>query len=470
MEPVLQALAVSLAVVVALGGVIAVGAATPRLAALGMTLALLGAAYVVDPLPGPLALGVRLVGTTLGAYLVWVALREAPQSVPGAAVAWPGAVAIAIVAFTAGFLAAGSLGTSLAIPGTGEGPGLGSTGAALAHGSVVARAALGAAATLGALAIPPVLMARDTLRLGLGLLLLLAAASLVQHGISGSGNPSLELATALFTALAGAGVAVMIATSLRRTGDVLLRDDLRRAPALHHHPVDDAHHASAPADRGGRPQFAPDAVPAPDPAAQRAARREARREARRVVPDPAPETVSEPAATGAGTDSAPARAAIVRRAVAGVVQGARSFGARTGNAVARLTGRVRAAAGARASMARMRLARRSNAATALPSPKVQAPSRRPGAAQATTGRAAPPPSGGDASTATRRSGKGGAGKGGAGAATPPIQASLFGDLADDPAAAADQGAAPRSTPPRPQAPAPSPRSSARSTQKRRRTP
>jgi len=230
---------VILAVLVAGGAVVAVGSSTPRLAALGMLVALVGSAYVADPLPGPVGLGARLAGSMLAGYLVWIALRKAPVSVPGAAVGLPGAAAIAAVAFVAGFLAAGSLGTALV--GTGDGPGLGTVGATLAAGSLVARSAFGAGLALVAVSLGPVLVARDTLRLGIGLLLLLAAATLVRNGLGTSGDEVLELGVAVLTAFAGAGVSAVIDASLQRTGDLALRDSLRREPAIRHRPADDAH-------------------------------------------------------------------------------------------------------------------------------------------------------------------------------------------------------------------------------------
>ncbi len=71
-------LLVALAVLVAAGGVVAVSAREPRFAVLGMIIALVGAAYVADPLPGLVALAARLAGAALAGYLVWVALRRAP--------------------------------------------------------------------------------------------------------------------------------------------------------------------------------------------------------------------------------------------------------------------------------------------------------------------------------------------------------------------------------------------------------
>ena len=65
-----------LAVVVTAAAVIATSAREPRFAALGMIVALVGSAYVTDPLPGLVALAARLAGSALAGYLVWVAPRS----------------------------------------------------------------------------------------------------------------------------------------------------------------------------------------------------------------------------------------------------------------------------------------------------------------------------------------------------------------------------------------------------------
>lgn len=232
-----------LSVIVVVGAVTAVAAATPRAAVLGLLVALLGAAYVADPLPGPVGLGARVAGTTLGTYLVWIALRRAPRVLPPATAGRLGSGAIAVAAFVAGWLAAAGLGEALAAAagGTGEGPGIGNVGATLAGGSLVARASLGTAFALAAVALPQVVLPRDTLRLGTGCLLLLASAGLVANALVGQLDPIVELALAVLTALAGAGAAAVIAASIRYGGDLVIRDALRPDAAVRHRPADDAH-------------------------------------------------------------------------------------------------------------------------------------------------------------------------------------------------------------------------------------
>lgn len=236
MTPVL----VLLAGLVVAGAVVAVAAATPRLAVLGLLLAILGAGFVAEPFPGPLGLAARLAGTTLGVYLIWISLRRSPVELPAASVGWTGAAAIAIAAFIAGWLGAGTLGVALGA-GSREGPGLGDVGTALVAGSLVPRAALGAAVALAALAVPQVVIARDTLRLGVGLLLLLGACSLVANALVGRPDDIPGLGAALLVAFAGGGGAAVIELSIRRGGDLTIRDSLRPDAAIRHRAADDAH-------------------------------------------------------------------------------------------------------------------------------------------------------------------------------------------------------------------------------------
>jgi len=233
---------VALAVLVVAGAVAAVAAATPRLAVLGLFVALVGAAYVADPVPGVVGLVARLAGSTLGALLVWIALRRAPAALPAATAGWLGSGAIAAAAFVAGWLAAAGLGDALAAGvAPGSGPGTGGVGSSLAVGSLIARAAVAAAFALIAIALPQVALPRDTLRLGTACLLLIAASGLLANALVGQLDPVVELALALLTAIGGAGAAAVITASVRHGGDLVIRDALRPDAAVRHRAADDAH-------------------------------------------------------------------------------------------------------------------------------------------------------------------------------------------------------------------------------------
>jgi hypothetical protein len=230
---------VVLAVIAAGGAVVAVSAREPRVATLGVLVALLGSAFVAEPMPGSIALGARLVGAVLGGYLVWAALRGAPAPTAGSHMGWPGATSIAIVGFLAGWLAAAAVGGALASI-SGDGPSIGVAAPGLIAGSPVSRAAMGAAFALVALAAGPVLVARDVLRAGLGLLLMIAAAERLLAS-SGRTDDVAQLAFALLIAAGGATIAGLVRRSLRTHGDLDLRAHSSREVAVRTHPADEAH-------------------------------------------------------------------------------------------------------------------------------------------------------------------------------------------------------------------------------------
>jgi hypothetical protein len=232
--PVLLAIA---AIAVA-GAVVAVSAREPRFAVLGVLVALLGAAFVADPLPGSIALGARLVGTVLAGYLVWVSLRGVPVPTAGSRLGWPGAAAIAVAACVTGWLAAAVSAVLVATPV--ESRPAGAAGG-LADGSLVAHAAMAAAFAFAALAAGPVLAARDVLRLGLGLMIAIGAADLLRASLAGRAEDTVELGLGVALALAGACVAAVTRRSLRHHQDLELRASTAREAAVRSRVADDAH-------------------------------------------------------------------------------------------------------------------------------------------------------------------------------------------------------------------------------------
>jgi hypothetical protein len=224
------------------GGVVAVAAPNPRHATLGAFAAMLLVGLVADPLPSAAGLVARLAGGALGGWLVWMALRTAPAAASRAALGWAGSAGVALAAFAIGWLSATTLAGALAASGASAGDIAGQT---LAGGSLVDRAAIGAAAALAVLAAAPVIVPRDGHRLGLGVLLLLAAGGLLCAALSIAPDDTLELALALLTALTGAAVAAVTAAMLGAGGDLVLRDALAREPAVRHRAADDAHLGNA---------------------------------------------------------------------------------------------------------------------------------------------------------------------------------------------------------------------------------
>ena len=199
---------------------------------------------------------------------------------------WPGAAAVAIVAFAIGWMASGTIGNAI-VSASGSGPTVGAA-AALAAGSPVPRAAFGAALALVALAAAPVLLGRDVLRQGLGLLLLLAAVGLLRNVMAVGTDGPVELALAVLTALTGASVAAIVGRSLTVHGDLDLRIPGRGGDGVHR--PDGAHPRPWPGMYG---PYGPRrrSIP-PSPGAHRDLRRPKR-------PEPArPEPPSRPGGVG----------------------------------------------------------------------------------------------------------------------------------------------------------------------------
>lgn len=231
---------IALALVATAGAVVATGAREPRLAVLGLLIALLGSSYVADPLPAAIPLAARLVGAVLGGYLVWVSLRGTPPHAAGPGLRLPGAAAVALVAFAAGWLGAVAVGDALrALPG--EGPSIGVAAPGLATGSDVSRAAMATAFAIAALAGGSLLLARDVLRLGLGLLLLTVAAERLVAALGGSSSEIAVLAFGVLLAGGGAAVAALVTRALRLQGDLVIRPPSSREVAVRSRGADEAH-------------------------------------------------------------------------------------------------------------------------------------------------------------------------------------------------------------------------------------
>jgi hypothetical protein len=184
MNPILAG--VALAVIA--GAIVVVSARDARVVVLATAVVLLLSAVLADPMPVPASVAARALGAILAAYLLWIAARDRrsealpPAPTEGSRIGWPAEVLVGAAAAIAGFSAHGlgapALGPALA----------GAAGFALA-----------------AVAVAPVLTGRDVFRVGLGLLILIDAASLVRVALGGTPEPLEQLLTAgLLVALAGA--------------------------------------------------------------------------------------------------------------------------------------------------------------------------------------------------------------------------------------------------------------------------
>jgi hypothetical protein len=196
----------AVAVAIVAGGVIAVSAREARVGVLGLTLCAVTVPLMGGALPEPLPLAARLVAAILAGYLLWMAVRRQPLT-RGSTLGWPVEALLAIGAGVAGFAASGFAGP--------------------AGGPPEAEAT---AFALAALAIGPLLVGRDILRLAIGLVLSVLAGSVGRVALVGSPSPLEQLVLAGLT-VAVAGAAGTIARGSIRAGSGLELHLLRRPAA-----------------------------------------------------------------------------------------------------------------------------------------------------------------------------------------------------------------------------------------------
>ena len=192
-----------LACVVVVGAVVAVGARETRAALLGLLVALLGSAFLADPLPSPLSISARLVAALLGCRLIAIAIRGETGGTEGSRLGWPVDALLAAAAAVIGFGTHG-----LGAPGSGP------------------PEAQAAGFAVGILAAAPLVTGRDVFRLSIGAVLVVLAGLLVRAGLSGTPGELEQLVTSgLIAGLGGAiGVVVMGA---RAAGQSLIVAEVR---------------------------------------------------------------------------------------------------------------------------------------------------------------------------------------------------------------------------------------------------
>ena len=194
-----------LACVVVAGAVVAVTAREARAALLGLLVALLGAALVADPLPGPLPIAARLASAFLACRLIAIAIRDLDEPTTGSRLGWPVEAIAAAAAAVIGF------GTH----------GLGAPG----EGAPEAQAA---GFAVGVLAASPIVSSRDVFRLGMGAILLLLGGLLVRQGLSGTPSELEQLVTSGLVVGVGGAVGVLIAGARAAVGGLAVRDQPAR--------------------------------------------------------------------------------------------------------------------------------------------------------------------------------------------------------------------------------------------------
>jgi hypothetical protein len=196
MNPALAAVAI-----VTIGGaILAVTARDVRTTLLGLLLVLLGAPLVADPWPGPLAILIRIAASLLAVRLIAIGLRG-DIATSGSRIGWPAEVLLAAAAAVVGF---GS-------------HGLGAVG-------IGPAAAQGAGFALIVLAAAPLFTGRDALRVAVGAVLVLVAASLIRSGLDRAPTDAEQLVEAILTIALGGAVAVIVSAA-RAAGGLDAIDD-----------------------------------------------------------------------------------------------------------------------------------------------------------------------------------------------------------------------------------------------------
>ena len=185
MNPALAAVAI-----VTIGGaILAVTARDVRATLLGLLLVLLGAPLVADPWPGPIAILIRIAASLLAIRLISIGLRG-DAATSGSRIGWPAELLFAAAAAVVGF---GSHGLGA----VGLGP-------AAAQGAGFAPVVLAAA---------PLFTGRDALRVAVGAVLVLVAASLIRAGLDRARTDAEQLVEALLTVALGGAVAVIVSAA-----------------------------------------------------------------------------------------------------------------------------------------------------------------------------------------------------------------------------------------------------------------
>jgi hypothetical protein len=191
------------------GAVVAVTARDARTTLLGLLVVLLGAGIIADPLPGPLPIAARIVGALLACRLLAAAVRGDAVVTSGSRLGWPTEVLAGVAAAIVG---------------------VGTHGLGAAPGGPAEAQAAGFA--VGALAIIPIVSGRDVLRLGIGALLVLVAASLVRVGLAGTPSDLEQLVVSGLVIGLGGAIAVIVAGSRAAVGGLEMGGEAARVLSL----------------------------------------------------------------------------------------------------------------------------------------------------------------------------------------------------------------------------------------------
>jgi hypothetical protein len=259
------------ALAIVAGAVVALSARDVRLILAGLVVSLALTPLLADPLPSPVAVAARSAAALLGAQLLLVAMRGSASPTRGAALGPLSSALAAAAACVVGYATSG-------VGSPAVGPPL-----ATAAGFGLATLALG-----------PILLGRDVLRVGLGMILLVSAAELIRSGLAGTPGP-LEQVVSAGAIVAVLGATAAIAASVLASGHNLSVDgSAPRETLFEAHPVavGPGTAAAAVVGRQAGPGRRP-GVPAAAPRRDAAAHQLTLEERLRRVEDPAEPTVAE---------------------------------------------------------------------------------------------------------------------------------------------------------------------------------
>ena len=200
MNPALTAVAVA----VGAGAVVAVSSRDPRAALIGLAGVLVGSAFLVDPLPDPAALGVRIVGGLLCVAIVRLALPVETAEPASSPLGWPAEAFLAVAAAVGG----GGVAVGLAIA-AGLGSSTGGSDAMPAAAAASAILITGTAAAIFAVGATPAAIGGRGIRRTVGIVLVAVAVILLRIGFAGAPNDLEQVAIAtLLVGCAVGGVAL----------------------------------------------------------------------------------------------------------------------------------------------------------------------------------------------------------------------------------------------------------------------
>jgi hypothetical protein len=204
----------AVAVAVAAGAIVAVSSRDPRGALIGLAAVLVGSAFLVDPLPGPAALGVRIVGGLLCVSIVRLAVLPDGSDPASSPLGWPAEAFLAVAAAVGGGGVAIDL-AAAAGPGTAVGGTDGISVAAAASAILITSTA----AALFAIGVTPAAIGGRGIRRTVGIVLVAVAVVLLRIGFAGAPNDLEEVAiTGLLVGCSIGGVGLARAAALQRSG------------------------------------------------------------------------------------------------------------------------------------------------------------------------------------------------------------------------------------------------------------